>query len=151
MHAATTLDDSAWDGQTARGWSVMNRLRERQRTSIRNVAAATARLEQAATSFRMMTAAVIEQDVQDRLAARWGGNWSVVAMLFAFPDEDAMSTLDSRGGYFDTRTGDVWDLLFPGYFVSTEDGIERGAGSQPVGKHHTANWWLPSGLRPDAA
>ncbi len=39
----------------------------------------------------------------------------IVALLFAQPDAAAMEVLDSRGDYFDIRTGDAWDLFFPGY------------------------------------
>ena len=39
----------------------------------------------------------------------------MVALLFAHPDSAAIHTLDQRGDYFDIRTGDTWDLFFPGY------------------------------------
>jgi hypothetical protein len=38
-----------------------------------------------------------------------------LAFLFALPDSAAIRQLDARGDYFNVRTGDTWDLFFPGY------------------------------------
>ncbi len=46
---------------------------------------------------------------------------SVLAFLFAPPDSDAIQMLDARGEYFNIRTGDTWDLFFPGYYRSQRD------------------------------
>lgn len=89
-----------------------------------------------------MTAAVMEQQYQDRLAASSKGNYTVLAFLFAMPDEPVMKALDERGEYFDIRTGDTWDLFFPGYFRSDQDDFERRAGSQPIGSLFTEGWYF---------
>ena len=40
---------------------------------------------------------------------------AVVALLFATPDSVLIQTAEARRDYFDARTGDLWDLYFPGY------------------------------------
>jgi hypothetical protein len=40
----------------------------------------------------------------------------VVALLFAPPDSVLIQTAEVRRDYFDARTGDLWDLYFPGYY-----------------------------------
>ena len=57
------------------------------------------------------------QELQ-REKARWHGGPTVLAFLFAPPDSDAIRILDARGEYFDVRTGNTWDLFFPGYYRS---------------------------------
>jgi hypothetical protein len=41
---------------------------------------------------------------------------TVLAFLFGFPDSASMKLLTSRRRYFDIRSGDIWDLFFPGYY-----------------------------------
>jgi hypothetical protein len=54
-----------------------------------------------------------------------------------------METLDMRGEYFDHRTGDTWDIFFPGYYRSSErNDFERQAGTEPIGHNHTGDWYF---------
>lgn len=79
----------------------------------------------------------------DAVAAHWHGGPSVLALLFAHPDSDAMRMIDSHGGYFDIRTGDAWDLFCPGYYRSAEGArFERQAGARPVGRSHLKGWYF---------
>jgi hypothetical protein len=41
---------------------------------------------------------------------------TVVALLFATPDSPLIRTAEVRRDYFDARTGNLWDLYFPGYY-----------------------------------
>lgn len=122
----------------------MGRCRDRQRTSVGARRAAKIRIKENADSMRMMTAALVQQDYEDRLTAAWRGNFSVLAFLFAFPDEPCMEALDLRGDYFDIRTGDTWDLFFPGYYKSSHRVMEVAVGAQPVGAAHTSDWYFSS-------
>jgi hypothetical protein len=47
-----------------------------------------------------------------------------------------MRTLDMRGAYFDRRTGDLWDLFFPGYEMTQRPG------AQSVGRRFTKGWYF---------
>jgi hypothetical protein len=114
MWPATGWDDADWDGSKARGWTVMGRLRARQR---REMALSHEAKRQAAESSRymqMMTASTGVASWRNSLRAGWRGGQSVVAFLFSHPDAQPIADLDARGEYFDCRTGDSWDLFFPG-------------------------------------
>jgi hypothetical protein len=59
--------------------------------------------------------------------------------------------LDERGDYFDQRTGDTWDLFFPGYYVSAKSpDFERESGSQlggrtgfrSAGRRYAESWYF---------
>src|SRR6266545_3406795 len=41
---------------------------------------------------------------------------TVLAFLYGFPDGPSMRMLASRRRYFDIRSGETWDLFFPGYY-----------------------------------
>jgi hypothetical protein len=43
-----------------------------------------------------------------------------LGLLFAHPDSETMRLLAARQRYFDTRTGNDWDLFFPGYYSAPE-------------------------------
>lgn len=96
---------TALDG-AAQQWTVAARLRERQQ-----------HLQQRAVDDAMR----IEGD-RAMPARSVGGGPFVVALLFAQPDTSAIEMLDRRGAYFDIRTGDTWDLFFPGYSRVEADG-----------------------------
>ncbi len=51
---------------------------------------------------------------------------------------EAIRSLDRRGEYFDRRSGDVWDLFFPGYHHGDER--EREADGRPAGRQHLRDW-----------
>ncbi|MGV1006395.1 MAG: hypothetical protein ACOYEV_16875 [Candidatus Nanopelagicales bacterium] len=70
------------------------------------------------------------------------GSFTVLAFLFAMPDEPALRMLDRRGDYFDIRTGTTWDLFFPGYFKSDDQRFESQAGSRRVGKRAARDWFF---------
>jgi len=54
-----------------------------------------------------------------------------------------MQMLDARGQYFDCRTGDLWDLFFPGYYRSHMDGrFERTTGARSVGFDYGEEWYF---------
>lgn len=115
MWPATAWDDSDWDGNRARGWTVMRRLQDRQR--------------------------LLRHTSKQPLPARWPGWPSVLAFLFAPPDSDAITSLDARGKYFDIRTGNYWDLFFPGYYRSAKAELEFQVGARPVGRRYTNDWY----------
>lgn len=147
MWAATAWDDDDWDGVHARGWTVMGRLREQQRT----LATAAARVrrehaEEARTlSTRLMTASDSQESAQREMRARWKGGAHVVAMLFAPPDTPAIRSLDARRDSFDARTGNAWDLFFPGYHHASDDYFESQAGSRRVGHDLVRDWYFNAG------
>lgn len=142
MWAATAWDDADWPGAQARGWTVMGRLREHQAFHREEAAAARKRQEERRTRSELMTAASMQAAYEDSIKARWKGGPNVLAFLFAHPDSDAMRTLDARGEYFDVRTGDTWDLFFPGYYNSKRHELERAAGARPAGQLYLRGWYF---------
>jgi len=129
MWAATAWDDSDWDDQRARGWTVMGQLRRHRD-----------RLEERARSLQMMSATASASAAADEAAARWTGGPSVLALLFVHPDTESIAALDARGEYFDHRTGDTWDLFFPGYYRARDPVSER--------RYGAASAWLDSDSEP---
>lgn len=133
----------AWEDENARVWTVVGRLEDRQSWALASRARARVEVERASSSFQMMTAASMQQDWERRLVAEWSGGPTVLALLFASPDSRSIRSLDSRGGYFDLRTGDTWDLFFPGYYRSARDpDFERQCGARPVGQAHLSDWYF---------
>ena len=120
----------------------MGSLRRRQKGHQEAAAAARRRLRQSADQIGFMTPAVAMQDYQDQIAANWSGGPTVLAFLFAQPDSAAIKMLDSRGEYFDVRTGETWDLFFPGYYRSDDPRTENRARSRSVGTQYAANWYF---------
>jgi len=91
----------------------------------------------------MMTAALMERQYRDELSARWRGGFTILAFLFSPPDAQAIRTLDDRGEYFDIRSGDTWDLFFPGYYRSSQsEYFESQCGASPVGRGFTRDWFF---------
>lgn len=143
------LPATSWE-ENSRAWTVMGRLRARQRT-LRDEAKATRRRLAKKHRRRMAssqetssaTLAKMQQDYEDSVGATWRGGPFVLAFLFAHPDCDAMRMLDVRGEYFDYRTGDTWDLFFPGYYRSTKGShFEAEAGARPVGRTFARDWYF---------
>src|SRR5437016_2820961 len=124
MLPATAWDDADWGGTGARGWTVMGRLRERQAQLRRDATAARERVNERRSTVGMITAASMAADYQESIRARWHGGPTVLAFLFGHPDSETIRTLDARGEYFDHRTGDTWDLFFPGYYRSRNAALE---------------------------
>jgi len=90
-----------------------------------------------------MSAASMQRDYEDSIKARWHGGPTVLAFLFAPPDSDAIRRLDARGDYFDLRTGDTWDLFFPGYYRSAKGrGFEQQTHARPVGGNYADDWYF---------
>jgi len=132
MRMATSWDD---EGDRFARETVMGRLRARQRRHRQATERARDRVEEErSTLIHMMAPAPTAAKIADALAARSTGTWSVLAMLFAHPDSEAIRSLDARGAYFDVRTGDTWDLHFPGYARRLVEGDE------PVGSRHLRSW-----------
>jgi hypothetical protein len=51
--------------------------------------------------------------------------------------------LDVRGEYFNRRSGETWDLFFPGYYRSEGDpAVEREAGATRIAAGHTGDWFF---------
>lgn len=142
MWPATAWDDADWLGNRARGWTVMAKLRERQQREIEQAKAARRRIDEHSDNIGLMTAVSKVQGYVDELRARWNGGPTVLAFLFAHPESDAMRMLDARGEYFDIRTGDTWDLFFPGYYRSKHKGSERKAAAQPLGRCFGSDWYF---------
>jgi hypothetical protein len=97
-------------------------------------------MEERATRLHLMTPAPTAAELADALAARSTGTWSVLAMLFAHPDSDAIRSLDARGEYFDCRTGDTWDLHFPGYARLAPSDDRRRQRPAAAGSRHLRGW-----------
>lgn len=145
MWAATAWDDSEWEGQWARGWTAMEKLRKHRDRHLEEARAAQRRLNDRAGSLQLMSAAATVQAVADEAAARWTCGPTVLALLFAHPDTKAIASLDARGEYFDHRAGEQWDLFFPGYFRSPDPAAERRYGARPVGKEFLNDWFFHPG------
>jgi hypothetical protein len=121
----------------------MERLRERQRMRAADALAARRRIDESRGHLHMMTAAAGIKSYQDTITARWTEGPTVVAFLFAHPDSEAVRLLDARGDYFDCRSGDTWDLFFPGYYRSSADReFERRVGGVPVGRDYADDWYF---------
>ncbi len=75
-----------------------------------------------------------------RRAAQWRGGPTVLAFLFAMPDSDTIRLLDARGEYFHLRTGDTWDLFFPGYNETRPDKNARRGDARRVGQGYARRW-----------
>jgi hypothetical protein len=104
---ATAWDDGDWDGNEARGWTVMGRLRDLQQS--RWVAESGARLDEPpADGPQLMRSAHSYHSWNRRPAHGGSGGSHVVAMLFSTPDSHAIRTLDADGDVFDVRTGETW-------------------------------------------
>jgi len=85
----------------------------------------------------------MEQQYRDQILSRWTGGFTVLAFLFAHPDSSAMRSLDSRGDYFDIRSGNTWDLFFPGYYKSDRDDyFESQFGALRAGQQFTRDWYF---------
>ena len=145
MWPATTWDDQDWQGNQARGWAVMGRVRGNQQALRRAKHEAQRRIAADADADRMqmMTPALLEQAYHHRLTAGWRGSTTVLAFLFAMPDEPTMTMLNRRGAYFDIRSGNTWDLFFPGYYRSDDQGLENHVlGTRPVGDQYANDWFF---------
>ena len=146
MWAATVWDDADWEGAQTRGWTVMGRLRKRRERQFREAADARRRLANNRDISRFMTPAAAQREYEDMVKARWHGGPAVLAFLFAHPDSDAMRMLDARGDYFDVRSGDTWDLFFPGYYRSPRGrDFEQETGARPIGHGYGADWYFNFG------
>lgn len=121
----------------------MGRLRERQRPYRIKVENALSRISARERAHPDPRPDLVERQREDSIIASWPGCPTVLAFLFALPDADAMSMLDARGEYFDIRTGDTWDLFFPGYYRSTKGPyFESQAHARPVGHDYTSAWYF---------
>lgn len=141
MLAATAWDGPAGQGAEAEGWTVMGRLRERQR-AIRRLAPQTATEDLA--SLRMMNTGLLPQDYADPLRNKLPGP-TVLAFLFTYPGSQAIQILDDRGSAFDMRSGVNWDLFFPGYYRSANP--KQPPPVEPVGSSFAKDWhFSPQGF-----
>ena len=123
----------------------MGVLRQRQDLHRKQATEARRRPAEARTTERLLSlsAASIQADYEDAIRARWQGGPTVLAFLFAHPDSDAIRMLDVRGDYFDQRTGDTWDLFFPGYYKSTQAArFEDETGARAVDVGYTDGWYF---------
>jgi hypothetical protein len=90
-----------------------------------------------------MYTAKTERRYRDRIKTGWRGGPTLLAFLFAAPDTGAIKMLDARGDYFDLRTGNTWDLFFPGYYRSHKGILfEREAGALPIGDRYANDWFF---------
>lgn len=140
MRLAPSWDNRDASDHTDHGWTVMGRLRERQDALRAEALAARRRVAERRRLLQMMTAASGAAYYEDTIRARWRGGPTVLAFLFAQPDADAIRALDANGEYFDCRSGDTWDLFFPGYHRAASG--EQRAGDKPVGSGFTSDWFF---------
>jgi hypothetical protein len=82
-------------------------------------------------------------DHQDALQSQAGAGPTVVALVFAHRDSDVMRMLDVRGAYFDRRSGDTWDLFFPGYYrASGDSALEQASGATRFAVGYMGDWFF---------
>jgi hypothetical protein len=119
----------------------MGRLQDRQRAL--GVAAINARPAQQPQGVAgEMVASRSLGFAQHDVRSRWRGGPVAVAFLFAPPDTDAIKSLDSRGDVLNIRSGDAWDLFFPGYHRSDAHRLEAQVGSRRVGREFARDWYF---------
>ena len=144
MFPAAAWDEFEWDDQRSGAWTVTGRLRG-HRDALRQAASdARRRNRQREGTVAMMTATYAQQVYEDGLRARWRGGPSVLAIIFAHPDTEAIRTLDTRGDYLNIRSGETWDLFFAGYYSSDAPRTEKQLESKPVGDHFARDWYFNS-------
>jgi hypothetical protein len=143
--AATAWDDADWEGVQARGWTVMGRLRARQESLRNHAIQACRRVEERERKQDDPVPAATAGAQRDAVRAEWHGGPTVVALLFAHPDSEAVRTLDARGEYFNCRTGETWDLFFPGYYKSANADLEVQTGATRVGPGFASDWFFSAG------
>lgn len=143
MWPATTWDDRDWGGTAARGWSVLGRVRAKQKR-LRKKHNDAQRRQVARARAAGATAAKGSPAVnRDPELLAWTGCSTVIALLFAQPDEPTIQMVSRRLEYFDIRTGETWDLFFPGYYKSEDSRLERGVGSQRTRLGRAdGGWWF---------
>jgi len=108
-----------WEDQHVEGWTVMGHVRQR-REYLRNCAIqARRRLDRLERRDNPPTMA-LQGAARDKILASWQGSLELLALLFAHPDSAAFQALARRKDYFDIRTGEIWSLLFPGYYENGE-------------------------------
>jgi len=138
----TVIPATGWDGD-ARGWTVLDRMQDRQARMLNARTQARRRLERDRDKVFLMTAALGMRQWRDSVAASWSGGFNLLAFVFAPPDTEPIRMLDSRGEYFDIRSGNTWDLFFPGYYRSDSgDSFERQSGGHPVGHGFARDWFF---------
>lgn len=115
----------------------MGRLIERQE-SLRNRAIQARRRVNERETGKSQHPGAADGAERDRAAAEWHATPIAVALLFGFPESDSMTTLRARHSYFDLRTGDNWDLFFPGYFRPPDGRIDKRDLS--AGRTSQADW-----------
>lgn len=120
----------------------MGRVRERQAQLRMEALEARRRVSEGAATQQMMTPTTMAADYEDAIRARWRGGPTVLALLFAQPSSEAIRALDAAGAYFDCRSGDTWDLFFPGYYRSDDPDFEEQLGAKRVGSDFAENWFF---------
>lgn len=120
----------------------MGRVRERQAQLQMEAREARRRVSEGAATQQMMTPTTMAADYKDAIRARWRGGPTVLALLFAQPGSEPIRALDAAGAYFDCRSGDTWDLFFPGYYRSDDPDHEERMGAKRVGSNFAGNWFF---------
>ena len=73
-------------------------------------------------SGELLTPHLAATETNDRKIIEHKKAWpTVLAFLFAQPHHEAIDTLSRSMDYFNTRTGETWDLFFPGYYQKSEN------------------------------
>jgi hypothetical protein len=139
---ATAWDEKYLREQGAHGWTVMGRVRERQAQLGMEALEARRRISGGDATNQMMTPTTMAADYEDAIRARWRGGPIVLAFLFAQPGSEAIRALDTAGAYFDCRSGDTWDLFFPGYYRADDPDSEERLGAKRVGSDFAGNWFF---------
>jgi hypothetical protein len=115
----------------------MGRVRERQERARNRTIQARRRVHERDTKDGLPPAASAGSE-RDRAAAEWHGEPTLLAFLFSLPDSPTMRALDTSIDYLNQRTGDTWDLFFPGYYrqPSGEPTYE----DRPIGGGGISGW-----------
>jgi len=122
---------------------VVGRTRDRQARLLNARTQARRRIERDRDKVALMSAALGRQQWRDSVAASWNGGFNLLAFLFAPPDAEPIRILDNRGDYFDIRSGNAWDLFFPGYYRSDRgDYFENQCGARSVGQGFASDWYF---------
>jgi hypothetical protein len=113
-----------WEDQHVEGWTVMGHVGQR-REYLRNCAVQARRRLDRLERRDNAPAAALQAAARDEILASWQGSLELLALLFAHPDSATFQALMRRKDYFDIRTGEIWSLLFPGYYQTGESRAVR--------------------------
>jgi hypothetical protein len=79
---------------------------------------------------------------QNKSRSRFVPQERVIAFAFMPPESPMFEKLSKYGDSWDFRTGETWDVFFPGYYVSWDKGTEDRSSAQALGSDFTQAWYF---------